>query len=332
MLELLIMNKYKSISICVLSFFLSLSSAYAKESTNYTQDLNQLKPFKSSTNFHYISNTNEVSFEKDEIRNSSTPKDDPIIGTIRFLDLFECKDMIYKRGIFIWLPENYSREGGPYSVIYFHDAQNLFLPSKSFSGYDWKVDEIITKLRENKEIKPCIVVGIPNSPARDSELNLTTRDGKAYCNFVINEVMPFIKKRFPVSKNRADHIIAGSSMGGLMSFQMAFEHPDVFGGAICMSSAFHTKLSDIMNKVKNSEHVPLNVKFYIDTGEFELVEEEHMDESIVTLYEQMVELLKQKGYREDINLKAYFHKGAKHHEKYWAERLDIPLKFLLKKN
>ena len=112
---------------------------------------------------------------------------------------------------------------------------------------------------------------------------------------------------------------------------MAFEHPDKFGGAICMSSAFHSKLSDIMKKVKESEHVPLNVKFYIDTGEFELVEEEYMDENIVTLYKQMVELLKQKGFREDINLKSYFHKGAKHHEKYWAERLNIPLKFLLKK-
>ena len=325
------MKNYKFTSILFLSFFLTLTPLNARETTNQSIDLQHLKPFQQSTDFHFTNKSEPIIVDNKEKANDSKQKDDPIIGSIRFLDLFECKDMIYKRGIFIWLPPNYSRDNGPYSVIYFHDAQNLFLPSKSFSGYDWKVDETITKLRDNKEIKPCIVVGIPNSPARDSELNLSTRDGKAYCNFVINEVMPFMKKRFPVSKKREDHIIAGSSMGGLMSFQMAFEHPDKFGGAICMSSAFHTKLSDIMNKVKNSEHVPLNVKFYIDTGEFEIVEEEHMDENIVTLYEQMVELLKQKGFREDINLKSYFHKGAKHHEKYWAERLDIPLKFLLKK-
>jgi predicted alpha/beta superfamily hydrolase len=326
------MKNTKTLLLSSILLFTSVLALNARTNTELSQDLKTFKPYKNNeTQFHFKEKEKNINFENDSARESNKTKDDPIIGTIRFLDLFECKDMIYKRGIFIWLPENYSRDNGPYSVIYFHDAQNLFLPSKSFSGYDWKVDETITRLRANKEIKPCIVVGIPNSPARDNELNLSTRDGKAYCNFVINEVMPLIKKRFPVRQNREDHIVAGSSMGGLMSFQMAFEHPDKFGGAICMSSAFHTKLSDIIAKVNKSEHVPLNVKFYIDTGEFEIVEEEHMDENIVTLYEQMVELLKQKGYRENINLKSYFHKGAKHHEKYWAERLDIPLKFLLKK-
>lgn len=324
------MNKNKIFSICILSFLLSLSSVNAKDNIKQEPDLH-LKPYLKSSKFHYSDKSNIINSEYLKNNDERKKKDDPIIGSIRFLDLFECKDMIYKRGIFIWLPPNYSNDNGPYSVIYFHDAQNLFLPSKSYSGYDWKVDETITKLRENKEIKPCIVVGIPNSPARDSELNLSTRDGKAYSNFVINEVMPFIKKRFPVSKSREDHIIAGSSMGGLMSFQMAYENPNVFGGAICMSSAFHRKLSNILDKVKDSEHVPLNVKFYIDTGEFEEVEEEYKDENIVTLYKEMLEILKQKGYREDVNLKSYFHKGAKHHEIYWAERLNIPLKFLLKK-
>ena len=325
-----IMNKFKTLAICFFTLFLSLSSVNAKDNAKTDSDLN-LKPFLKSSKFHYSDKTNIINNDFLKNKDDLEKKDDPIIGSIRFLDLFECKDMIYKRGIFIWLPPNYSKDNGPYSVIYFHDAQNLFLPSKSYSGYDWKVDETITKLRENKEIKPCIVVGIPNSPARDSELNLSTRDGKAYCNFVINEVMPFIKKRFPVSKSRGDHIIAGSSMGGLMSFQMAYENPNVFGGAICMSSAFHRKISNIMDKVKNSTHVPLNVKFYIDTGEFEIVEEEYKDENITTLYQEMLDILKQKGFREDVNLKSYFHKGAKHHEKYWAERLNIPLKFLLKK-
>ena len=325
------MKTAKSLILYLISLLLTTSPVAAKQQINFTQDLKNLKPFQKTSEFHYTDKQNEGYFETTNDKDPSNPKDDPIIGTVRFLDLFECKDMIYKRGIFIWLPENFSKDNGPYSVIYFHDAQNLFLPSKSYSGYDWKVDETISRLRKNKEIRQCIVVGIPNSPARDRELNLSTRDGKAYSNFIINEVMPFIKNKFPVRKNREDQIIAGSSMGGLMSFQMAFENPDIFGGAICMSSAFHTKLSDIMNKVKNSEHVPLNVKFYIDTGEFEEVEKEYEDENIATLYKEMVEILKHKGYREDINLKYYFHKGAKHHEKYWAERLDIPLKFLLKK-
>ena len=317
------MKKYNLLFLFFISFLLFSNPASSKEIASKTLDFNQIVPYRNSTENGHISIPETVVVEEKE------NKDDPIIGTIRFLDLFECKNMIYKRGIFIWLPENYSRDNGPYSVIYFHDAQNLFLPSKSYSGYDWKVDETITKLRSDKKIKPCIVVGIPNSPARDKELNTATYDGKVYSDFVINEVMPFIKHRFPVSKRREDHIIAGSSMGGLMSFQMAYENPDKFGGAICMSSAFHRKLSNIIDIVQNNKKQPLNVKFYIDTGELEKDKED--GEDIYSLFYEMKKLLINKGFKEDINLKTYMHRGAEHNEKAWAQRLDIPLLFLLKK-
>lgn len=255
-------------------------------------------------------------------------EDDPIKGTIRFLDLFECKDLTYKRGIFIWLPEGYADENGPYAVLYFHDAQNLFLPSKSFSGKDWKLDEVVMKLMNEKKIKPCIVVGIPNSPARDIELNLSTSEGKAYSNFIINEVMPFIKEKFPVSKKRENHIICGSSMGGLMSFQMAYKNPDKFGGALCMSSAFQRQLSNILDEVKMSLKQPLNTKFYIDVGDLEL--EGELNENLVSVYEEMHKIMLQVGFEEGKNLKAFKFKDATHTESAWANRLHIPLMFLLK--
>lgn len=317
------MKKYNLLFSLLLSFLLLSNTASSKEIASNSLDFNQIVPYRDLTKYDHITlSENPVVEEKEN-------NDDPIIGTIRFLDLFECKNMIYKRGIFIWLPDNYSRDNGPYSVIYFHDAQNLFLPSKSYSGYDWKVDETITKLRNERKIKPCIVVGIPNSPARDNELNTATYDGKVYSDFVINEVMPFIKHRFPVSKKREDHIIAGSSMGGLMSFQMAYEHPDKFGGAICMSSAFHRKLSNIIEKVSNNKKQPLNVKFYIDTGELEKDKED--GEDIYSLFYEMKKILEDKGFVEDKNLKTFMHKGAQHNEKAWAQRLDIALLFLLKK-
>ena len=318
------MKKIKLISL-ILSLNLFLApSLFARDIAPESENPNQFIPFRDLKTYGHIE------IPKTEIENKEAKnQDDPIIGTIRFLDLFECKDMIYKRGIFIWLPEGYSKDNGPYAVIYFHDAQNLFLPSKSFSGYDWKVDECITRLTKEKKIKHCIVVGIPNSPARDKELNNTTFDGKAYSNFVINEVMPFMKKRYPVSRHREDHIIAGASMGGLMSFQMAYDNPKVFGGALCMSSAFHRKLSDIMEKVDKNTKQPYSVKFYIDTGELEKEKEE--GEDIYSLFFEMKKLLKKKGFEEEKNLKSFMHKGAMHNEKAWAERLDKALIFLLKR-
>ena len=319
------MKKNKLIALFILTFSLFAETSFARDLASDTENINnKLIPYRDSNQFEHFTSPKVVEGNKEQKK-----EDDPIIGSIRFLDLFECKNMIYKRGIFIWLPENYSRDNGPYSVIYFHDAQNLFLPSKSFSGYDWKVDETITRLMKEKKIKPCIVVGIPNSPARDNELNTATYDGKVYSDFVINEVMPFIKKRFPVSRHREDHIVAGSSMGGLMSFQMAYENPNRFGGAICMSSAFHRKLSNILNIVKENKKQPLNVKFYIDTGELEKDKED--GEDIYSLFFEMKKLMEDKGFTEDNNLKCYMHKGAQHNEKAWAQRLDRALLFLLKK-
>ena len=318
------MKKLKLFTLILVSLFLSFHTSFAKENASDSHSLEQFIPYRDLKKYDRIE-VPKVSIEKDK----DNKQDDPIIGTIRFLDLFECKDMIYKRGIFIWLPEGYSKDNGPYAVIYFHDAQNLFLPSKSYSGYDWKVDECINKLTNEKKIKHCIVVGIPNSPARDKELNNTTFDGKAYSNFIINEVMPFIKKHYPVSRHREDHIIAGASMGGLMSFQMAYDNPKTFGGAICMSSAFHRKLSNIIEKVNTNAKQPYSVKFYIDTGELEKDKEE--GEDIYSLFFEMKKLLIKKGFEEDKNLKCFMHKGAQHNEKAWAQRLDKALLFLLKR-
>ena len=316
-------NNYKHLSFLLFLVLTVFSPLIAAEKTEENKLI--FKPYKNVIKNEHVVQTQ---VEKDET-SSNNINDDEILGKIIFLDIFECKNLVYKRGIFVWFPENYSKSSGLYSVIYFHDAQNLFLPSKSFSGYDWKVDETISKLRQNLSIKPCIVVGIPNSPKRDEELNIETKEGKAYADFIIKEVIPLIKNKFSVSKKREDHIIAGSSMGGLMSFQMAFNYPNLFGGAICMSSAFHRSISNIISQVEKSYNPPLNVKFYIDAGEKET--DKHDNEDILSLCNEMTSVMKKKGYREDINLKSYIHKKGKHNEKSWAERLDIPLKFLLGK-
>ncbi len=248
---------------------------------------------------------------------------DPVQGKLVSFDCFECKGLDYKRPITVWLPDSYSEKSEPNAVIYMHDGQNLFEPSASFNGVDWKVDETLTKLLKSGEIKNCIVVGIPNSPDRMKELNLESKLGKSYAEFVINEVMPFINGKFNTSKKPEDNIIAGSSMGGLMSFQMAVEYPEVFGKAACFSPAFPLTYSQIMGKIKKCSSLPLESMLYIDTGEYE--------EPITGSCTEMYELLLKKGYEENKNLLYYLDKEAIHTESAWARRFHIPMKFLLEK-
>ena len=123
---------------------------------------------------------------------------DPVMGKLVDSHEFNCQGLAYKRPVQVWLPETYKDSGRPASVIYMHDGQNLFEPGRAFAGVDWKVDETVTRLINNSEIPDCIVVGIPNSPARMQELNLFTTEGKAYAEFIVNEVKPWVETNFHI--------------------------------------------------------------------------------------------------------------------------------------
>lgn len=250
-------------------------------------------------------------------------KNDPVIGSLAESPQFECKGLKYPRRAQIWLPKSYDKnKTQPYAAIYMHDAQNLFEPAKAFAGVDWRVDETISELIEKNEIKHCVVIAVPNSPKRMSELNLSLKEGKAYASFIINEVMPWAENNFNISKRREDRVIMGSSMGGLMSFQMIHEHNNLFAGAGCLSCAFSFD-KEIFEKIKKSTKLPRPTKIYLDSGEYE--------KPVLEAYKKMMSILKQKGYRENIDFMGFFDPKATHCETRWASRLHIPLKFLLKR-
>lgn len=248
---------------------------------------------------------------------------DPVVGRIISLPEFACHGLKYKRPVEIWLPDNYSETGDPSAVIYMHDGQNLFEPGSAFAGADWKVDETITRMIAAGEIRNCIVVGIPNSPDRMKELNLFTKEGKAYAEFIINEVKPLVEKNFNVAGDRDNTAIMGSSMGGLMSFQMLCAYPEIFGMAGCLSSAFQKTDGRIFSQIEKSSILPLNSRLYLDTGEYE--------PPIAESYFAMMHLLIDHGFIEGRNLMGFFDEGATHCEAAWARRLKVPLKFLLGK-
>lgn len=249
---------------------------------------------------------------------------DPVKGRMITREGFACKGLKYQRPIQVWLPKSYSDSGEPSAVIYMHDGQNLFEPASAFAGVDWKVDEVVSSLLQRKKIKPCIVVGIPNSPDRMQELNLFTGKGKAYAKFIIDEVKPWVDSSFNVKADAASTAIMGSSMGGLMSFQMAYAFSETFGLAGCLSSAFQKTYGKIFQQISARVDLPLYSRFYLDTGEYE--------PPITESYFQMMDLMKEKGFIEGQNLMGYYDEKATHCEAAWAKRLHIPLQFLLGKN
>lgn len=283
----------------------------------------------------------------------------PSFGTIQSYFSFPSQ-YVEPRQVDVWLPPNYSSEK-EYSVLYMHDGQMLFDSTQTWNHQEWGVDETMAELEKNGYKVNCIVVGVWNAgPARHSEyfpqkpfeqlpkhfqdslLNLAKRNPNSYLFsklvqsdnyllFLTSELKPFIDSTYSTLKNPQNTLIAGSSMGGLISMYAVCEYPNVFGGAACLSThwpgTFTVNNNPIptafLNYLKSHLPSPENHKFYFDFG----------TETLDALYEpfqvQADEILRNKGYNTQ-NWITQKWEGADHSEQAWKARLATPLQFLLK--
>lgn len=164
---------------------------------------------------------------------------------VRLVDTaFYIPQLNRSRKVMIYLPDGYEKSLKHYPVLYMHDGQNLF--DEFTAGYgEWGVDECLDSLIK-KGKKACIVIAIDNGPKRLNEYNpfyfekFGKGEGEAYLNFIVETLKPFIDKNYRTLKNKENTIIAGSSMGGLISYYAFLKYPNVFGKAGIFSPAFWT--------------------------------------------------------------------------------------------
>ncbi len=175
------------------------------------------------------------------------------------------------RRIWIYLPEGYAKAKKHYPVLYMHDGQNVFDAATSSYG-EWGVDECLDSLiRSGKPA--CIVVGIDNGPERMNEYNpygfqnFGKGEGDQYLDFLVQTLKPFIDKKYHTLPEKENTMIAGSSMGGLISYYAMLKQPGVFGKAGIFSPAFWT--APDIKSLTDSLAFQVNGKFFFYIGEKE---------------------------------------------------------------
>ena len=248
------------------------------------------------------------------------------------------------RHVDIWLPPDYrDNESARYPVIYMHDGQNLFDPSATDFG-EWGVDEAMSRLIASGEVRPAIIVGVWNTPKRfeeympqkviEGEFVETGVEGydpipsdrvfsDRYLSFLVGELKPYIDQNYRTLRNAEDTFSMGSSMGGLISAYAITEYPDVFGGAGCISTHWPIENGAMVDYL--GAHLPEAGahKIYFDHG----------TEALDALYEpfqiRVDDVMREKGYREDIDWITRKFEGEPHNEIAWRKRIHIPLTFLL---
>lgn len=171
---------------------------------------------------------------------------------------FTTETLKYKdsdKEIYVWTPENYDADSAEkYSTIYLYDGQWMLVrdfESGMGSGC-WNVAESVTSMMKESKNKAIVVAISTTEVTRDDELVpdlgefadpdsafvISNKEGIPFCDFVVNEVVPFIQKKYNVYTDAAHTSIAGSSLGGMAAFYAGMEHPDVFGTVGALSPAF----------------------------------------------------------------------------------------------
>ena len=176
------------------------------------------------------------------------------------------------RRIWIYLPSDYDTSSKHYPVLYMHDGQNLFDARTSFSG-EWQVDETLRRLEQAGDYG-VIVVGIDNGGASRLDeyspwVNVTYGggDGDKYIRFITETLKPHIDSSYRTMPGRETTGIAGSSMGGLISYYAGMAYQDKFGkiGVFSPSFWFSNEIYAFTNNAGKQE----DNRFYFLAGAME---------------------------------------------------------------
>ena len=197
-------------------------------------------------------------------------------ANVVFEGTFPSEKLSTNRFYRVYVPPSYETSKDRFPVLYVHDGQNAFTtagPHAAFGWGNWELDKTADRLIGEKKMRPIIIVAIDCSPSRYREYRGPmpgSQDNKAYerySRFLIDELKPKIDREYRTLTNAANTGLLGSSMGGICSLALAWEHPNVFGLAASLSGAFQVEKQFFTEQVLgNYAGKPKPIRIYLDSG------------------------------------------------------------------
>ena len=229
----------------------------------------------------------------------------------------------------IYTPPGYDTEGSSYPIAYFFDGQNLFDPAEASYGMIWAVDQVLEQIDQ-----PMIVVGLDSSPDHrteeytpwsfpvdlDPSLDRRGGRGKDTVRFLLDQVIPWVKQHY---RTDGRQMIAGASLGGVMSLYLGSSYPEEFDWILAMSTAgwlFQEELEQQLRRIDPS----LGQRYYLDSGTEESTAD-GFDKLYIKSNRRLSELLTKTGVKH----KFYLETGGEHNEDAWRRRLPNALGWLI---
>lgn len=259
------------------------------------------------------------------------------------------------RRIHIYVPPSY--ESSPkrrYPVLYVHDGQNAFStagPGAAFGWGPWDFDKTADRLIAEGKIEEIVMVAIDCSNERYKEYRgpaawTKTNDSPHYDRyerFLIEELKPKIDREYRTKKTAKDTGTIGSSMGGIVSLALGWNHPEIFGKVASLSGAFQVESRAAINDLRRFKSKKKPIRIYLDSGRIDYT---GGDDGLKDT-QAVADELRRIGYKKDLlhvidepltedqlrplNLNEGKFKEAlksQHNELYWRLRTWRALEFL----
>ena len=246
-------------------------------------------------------------------------------ATIRVLREVLSPQLRSYRDLLVALPADYAAGSDRHPVIYLQDGQNLFDPATSYAG-TWGLAATLAA----PEVRPLapILVGIPNTGRKRRYEYSPFRDilhggggGDRYLAFVAETVKPLVDASFRTFPARSHTVIAGSSLGGLISLYGLYRYADVFGAAGVLSPSLWFADGAVFPFVSEMRDLAVG-RIHLDIGTEE-------GEEAVRNVRRLRDMLLAGGMVLGRDLSYIEDAGAAHDEEAWGRRFGAALGFLL---
>jgi len=228
------------------------------------------------------------------------------------------------RRVWIYLPPSYASSRKKYPVLYMHDGQNVFDAATSFSG-EWGVDETLDTA--GAKWGEMIVVAIDNGG--DKRINEYAPydmerwgkgEGDAYVDFLVQTLRPYINKHYRTRKCGKHHYIAGSSMGGLISYYALLKYPNKFGGGGIFSPAFWVNPQLLQVDPRKARRLRGRIYFFAGQQESE------------DMVPHMLQVFEGARQHAKADMQVVIRADGKHSESTWREEFPLFYEWLMRKD
>jgi enterochelin esterase-like enzyme len=241
----------------------------------------------------------------------------------------------------VYLPPDYHlRPGQYYPWLLLNDGQDL--PVMHFS-------RILEGLYFRREIPQIIAIGVHAGHDRIREYGVLRQAdykgrgdrARQYQQFLLEELLPDLRRRFRLSQDREDAMIAGFSLGGLSAFDLGWAYPQLFGKVGVFSGALWWRWEPVYDHnaddcrimhdvVEKTSSTPEDQYYWFQTGTLD-EEDDRNNNGVIDSIDDTLDLIRELK-RKDIHdafIRYYEVEGGRHEPATWGAAMPDFLKWSL---